>query len=598
MSREPHIPIFLWIACALLLHLTGGEGAQRAADVLGERMDVQRFADSVRRRVRSSNRPMEVTLVDETTLPDDSRPEPAPADETNDDGKKPDTTAEPPELVKNRANEPSKPDKEPPPKPEEVAKTEPQKAPPPPKEPEKKPEEAKPDMPMAKINNRIAVVQHVQNENQQDNPNAEFIADQANHVKEQTQARITSTDQNDKDPTPGTAQQGPTADPGNALVNEVAQSDDSAGEVGRAPNEEAHGAKAIASVERQGGGASQSIREVAPNSREGTKGGAKDGSKQATEHQKSQAERQAQAGSVATPESPDVQTSKSGAAGVPEPSPARIAEAARSARPKQLPPRSGKPNALDFLGLGSSSTTSSGINLNLSPGAALAAIGRDELGRMRVADGERRKSKHRGSWRTPGIEKWRASIENYNSSVKPGNQTALNTARVPFATYLNQIHNRLHPIFADSFLASLDGLPADHALNKPDMRTNLEIVIEKDEGKIVKMGITRSSGSTMFDVAALESVQNAAPFGKPPAAIVSPDGNVYLHWEFYRNPYYACSTYFAHPFILKASPESAPPHIPAPSPPPFGPKEQKVPGDVGMREPGEPRPRLGMRSEP
>jgi TonB family protein len=136
----------------------------------------------------------------------------------------------------------------------------------------------------------------------------------------------------------------------------------------------------------------------------------------------------------------------------------------------------------------------------------------------------------------------------------------------------------------------LDGLPSDHPLNKPDMKTNLEIVLDKDEGKIVKMGITHSSGSTVFDVAALESVQNASPFGKPPTVIVSPDGKVYLHWEFYRNPYYACSTYFAHPYILKVSPENAPPRLPAPPTPPFGPREHVVPApaETGLLEPSTP----------
>ncbi|MBM4363912.1 MAG: energy transducer TonB, partial [Deltaproteobacteria bacterium] len=226
----------------------------------------------------------------------------------------------------------------------------------------------------------------------------------------------------------------------------------------------------------------------------------------------------------------------------------------------------------DLLGLGSASRTPGGINLNLSAGDAFATVGRDRLARELLADGERRRSRHRGTFRTAGLERWRASIENYVASVKPGNQTALNTARVPFAAYLNQIHNRLHPIFADSFLASLDELPATHPLNRQDMRTNLEIVVDRDAGRIVKMGITRSSGATTFDVAALEAVQNASPFGRPPPSIVSPDGNVYLHWEFYRNPYYACSTYFAHPYLLKVSPESAPPRLPAPVAPPQQPE--------------------------
>jgi TonB family protein len=245
---------------------------------------------------------------------------------------------------------------------------------------------------------------------------------------------------------------------------------------------------------------------------------------------------------------------------------------------------------MDFLGLGATGTTRGGINLNLTHTDAMNAVGRDQLARERLADGERRRSKHRGSWKTLGIERWRAAIENYNSSVKPGNQTALNTARVPFASYLNQIHNRLHPVFADSFLASLDSLPREHPLNRPDMRTNLEIVLDKDEGKVVKMGVTQSSGSTVFDIAALESVQSASPFGTPPKAIVSPDGKVYLHWEFYRNPYYACSTYFARPFILDVKPEEAPPGVSPPSGPTFGPREQEVPRE-GRLDPSRLAPR-------
>jgi len=48
---------------------------------------------------------------------------------------------------------------------------------------------------------------------------------------------------------------------------------------------------------------------------------------------------------------------------------------------------------------------------------------------------------------------------------------------------------------------------------------------------------------------------------------VSPDGNVYLHWGFFRNPTFACSTYHARPFMLKAQPKSAPPELPPPAKP-------------------------------
>jgi hypothetical protein len=71
----------------------------------------------------------------------------------------------------------------------------------------------------------------------------------------------------------------------------------------------------------------------------------------------------------------------------------------------------------------------------------------------------------------------------------------------------------------------------------------------------------------VFDVGALESVQRASPYGAPPREIVSPDGNVYLHWEFWRDPNYACSTYFAHPYILRFKPTNAPTPTPRPTMP-------------------------------
>src|SRR5690606_35834352 len=171
------------------------------------------------------------------------------------------------------------------------------------------------------------------------------------------------------------------------------------------------------------------------------------------------------------------------------------------------------------------------------------AIGADQLNKERRADGERRLSKHRGSWRTIGLERRRSAIENYVASVQPGNQTQLNTARVPFAGYLNRIHLRLHEVFAFGFLPSLSELPSDHPMNRRDLKTHLEIVLSREDGRVVRMGVTRASGATAFDVGALESVQRASPYGAPPREIVSPDGNVYLHWEFHRDPIYACATY-------------------------------------------------------
>ena len=151
------------------------------------------------------------------------------------------------------------------------------------------------------------------------------------------------------------------------------------------------------------------------------------------------------------------------------------------------------------------------------------------------------------------LDQWKTAVERYTPSVRLGNTTALNAARLPFASYLVAMHNRIHPVFAEQFLGTLGNLPPGHPLNQ-DLATHLEIVIDKDTGKIIRMGVTRTSGVTAFDVAALEAVSRAAPFGKAPDAIASVDGKVYLHWEFHRDPVDACTTRNARPYILKSVP--------------------------------------------
>jgi len=155
--------------------------------------------------------------------------------------------------------------------------------------------------------------------------------------------------------------------------------------------------------------------------------------------------------------------------------------------------------------------------------------------------------------RLGGLARWRPAVENYAPSVQLANTTALNGARSPFATYLVAMHNRIHPIFADEYLGTLGNLPKDHPLNQ-DLTAALEIVLNRDTGKVVRMGVVRPSGMTEFDLVALSAVDRASPFGRAPDVIASPDGNVYVHWEFHRDPVDACTTRNAWPFILKSAP--------------------------------------------
>ncbi|HMJ12499.1 MAG TPA: TonB C-terminal domain-containing protein, partial [Polyangiaceae bacterium] len=467
------------------------------------------------------------------------------------------------------------------------------------KEPEPKKEEAKPpdELPKIRTPNRIAVQQHVEDKQQEDNPNAEFIADEANKVAEQTRASVTSTDQNEKEPTPAGNHSSADKTPGNSDESHVAQSEDRPGEPDRAPNDgEQRGEKLAARAESSSGAASVAASQANPGVREAAGNAGKPAPAKA--EQLAEAEQRAQAGLRPLESAPETLSAQNGAFSAPRAQPQMSGRTAQPTKKKRLPPTKPNSSPLNLLGLGAPGTTAGGVNLNLTPRMAYAAVGQDRLTKERQADAERRKSAHRGSWRTMGIERWRSAIENYVASVKPGNQTALNTARVPFAGYLNQIHNRLHPIFADSFLASLDRLPGSHPLNRPDMSTNLEIVLDREEGKIVRMGITKTSGVTAFDIAALESVQRAQPFGTPPQAIISPDGNVYFHWEFYRDPFYACSTYFARPYMLKVKPKTAPPELPAPKPRPYDPSEppqsDERHGSLDSREPA-PEKRAALR---
>jgi hypothetical protein len=568
MRREATIPLFLWVATAALAHLLWGGGADQAARLIDERLDVGRFAAGVRSHVRGSLAPpIEIAFEDDPVLEEaPSKPPESPPDEEPDSEEEEQTPDEVKDEPKPKPEK--KPVEEPKPEPEPEAKP-----PEPPKADQPKPEtpaEPVKEIPQLELPKRIAVKQAVDDPNQKDNPDARYLADKNNRVAEETRARITSTTASEeRSPKPGTAQGGPKEDPGNAEETHVRQDSDEAGERARAPGGADH-----AKAER--------VAAAAPAANQGDAGKAAPGKINTTTNAQSsptsvQAEQKEQSARAATPESagmPEVAASPDGTFSIKGPEAATPEKRARKAK-KRLPPRRPK-SLMDALGLGSAGRTGTGVALNLTPNLAVEAIGSDELSRLRRTDGERRRSQHRGSWKAPNFERYRSAIENYVPSIKPGNQTALNTAAAPFASYLNQVHNRIHPIFADEFLMSMEQLPASHPLNDLTLVTTMEIVLEREEGRLVRRGIVKNSGVTSFDVQAIMAVERAAPFGTPPTEIISPDGNVYLHWEFRRDTM-ACSTLYAHPFIKRAEPKPAPAPSAPPQPPFRGPDDEKPP---------------------
>jgi TonB family protein len=551
-SRELNTPLVLWICAAVCAHFVLGEGGEQIAIFHDDGLALASLGARVRERVRDREQTFDIS-------PGETLPEPPAPD----------------------VKEPEKP--KPPPAPTATTKPEPIKQEPPkpePKKPEPKkiailpkvvePEKKKEPEPPVQVDHRIAVRQHVKPK-QEDNPHARFLGDDANKTDKETVATQTSHDQDDPNPTPGGIHAGPQGLTGDSDKTKIADSETHAGDKNRAPGERGtefeiqhdpmptrpQGATAVpgqAGVAASGGDGKQAgaPSEVDP----GMAGPVSPGSAVVIDANGNWSFNPVREGSGA-PEGAAGQSKKTGGAAV---------------------------ASTQWLGLGGKAGPGQ-VNLNLSQSAVVASVGQDQLTREREADGERRRSEHRGSFTASNFERWRSAIENYVSSVKPGNQTSLNTARSPFATYLNGMHNRIHPIFAESFLGGLDGLGKDNPMNNPRIFTRLEIVVTKN-GHIVKMGVVKTSGITAFDVAALDSVQRASPFGPAPAAIVSPDGRVYLHWEFHREEAIACSTINASPFMLNV-PAAAPPVDPNPAPttpgqPPS--QERGLPPPAGVNE--------------
>lgn len=547
--------VVLWASVAAWLHFGLGVSGYEVAVAHDDRKALSEMGDRIRDRVRSSEQTFDV--VSPADVPPTAQVTPVPPPVPTDTPKKPEIKPKP-------------------------APTETAKKPDPPKKDEKKVVVAvKPDPtppvvlpPQPKQDKRIAVRQHVK-PNQQDNPEAHFIGDEANHTTEESVARLTSHDRDDENPTPAGNHQNSDKSEGDSENNKVAEQEDHRGDKNRAPGEK--GTEFEVQHDPMPEHPMGPVAIQGPPSATNPQSGG-DGKPPVSA---TNAPPVVDPSGASAPAAPDVTSAQNGGWTFSLANPnAGAGDEQQGGAGANRVLQSGPPQPRAF-GLGGNPGPGK-VNINLTQSGVIAAVGQDELRKEREADGERRKSEHRGSWQASNFERWRSAIENYVSSVKPGNQTALNTAAVPFATYINGIHNRIHPIFADTFLASLDNLPPSHVLSDQKLITRLEIVLTRD-GHIVKMGVNKTSGVTAFDIAALDSVQRASPFGPAPSAIVSPDGQVYLHWEFHRDEVFACSTMNARPYILNVPPTGAPPDpVPNPANPTPNNGREKGPPGGGM----------------
>lgn len=192
-----------------------------------------------------------------------------------------------------------------------------------------------------------------------------------------------------------------------------------------------------------------------------------------------------------------------------------------------------------------------GLKLQIDPMDYERIVGADKM-KEETELARRNRSMKRGRWERK-LASIKSSLENFIPEVKPGNQTALGTRAAPFALYLAKMHRNIHELWGFGFLADLDNKPASSELNDRELKVTMEIVLTPD-GEVDKVTIVRPSGVLTFDVAAVDTVHAAGPYGAPPDAIRSKDGKVYLHWTFHRNEF-QCSTQFADPFILDNPPK-------------------------------------------
>jgi hypothetical protein len=128
-------------------------------------------------------------------------------------------------------------------------------------------------------------------------------------------------------------------------------------------------------------------------------------------------------------------------------------------------------------------------------------------------------------------------------------QAMLAKARAPhglygqYRVYVSAIHNCIHPLFSDSFLASLAGLAPDHALSNAKLTARVLLVIDGRSGALERASLVLGSGEPVFDAAAIASVRGSFPIRPVPPQILSSDGKVYIVWEFMRHEVIACTTF-------------------------------------------------------
>ncbi len=130
----------------------------------------------------------------------------------------------------------------------------------------------------------------------------------------------------------------------------------------------------------------------------------------------------------------------------------------------------------------------------------------------------------------------RAALENFVPKVRYGNHVAINSRKSVYAAWVASVHRGIHRLWGMSYLRHLDlNFGMGHELSDPTLKATIEFVIDGVTGEIDSTTIVSTSGVLDYDAEAIRVVQAIAPTKPPPRAVHSPDGKVYVHWNFWRD---------------------------------------------------------------
>lgn len=120
------------------------------------------------------------------------------------------------------------------------------------------------------------------------------------------------------------------------------------------------------------------------------------------------------------------------------------------------------------------------------------------------------------------------------TDVSIGSFTALNTDRYTFYSFYARVEELVRFRWESRVYNSIDTFDRNYVLSvvgNRDWITKVEFLLDRN-GKLVQSRILKSSGIKKFDLAAIQSFQEAHVFPNPPQDLIEPDGYVHLQYSF------------------------------------------------------------------